>query len=183
MVLRRCHLIVCTDAGADPEYQFADVGNAVRKIRIDLGIPIEFSSMPIHRRTTHEDISGRYCAIGRVRYSCIDGDGAVDGVIVLFKPVVCGGESADVLNYAATNKAFPQEPTLDQFFGESQFESYRKLGEVSVAQATGGETFASGNASWMCAFVARVRQYLEPVSAGDDWLDAWNTRMSQDRAK
>ena len=51
MVLRRCRLIVATDAGADPDYQFEDIGNAVRKIRIDLGIPIEFDSMPIHRRT------------------------------------------------------------------------------------------------------------------------------------
>src|SRR5207249_1842390 len=40
MVLRRCHYIVVSDAGEDPECFFADLGESVRKIRIDLGIPI-----------------------------------------------------------------------------------------------------------------------------------------------
>jgi len=40
MVLRRCHYIVVSDAGEDPECSFADLGDAVRKIRIDLGISI-----------------------------------------------------------------------------------------------------------------------------------------------
>jgi hypothetical protein len=32
MVLRRCRLIIATDGGADPDYKFEDLGNAVRKI-------------------------------------------------------------------------------------------------------------------------------------------------------
>src|SRR5205807_2018364 len=36
MVLRRCMTIVVVDAGADPEYQFEDLANAIRKIRVDL---------------------------------------------------------------------------------------------------------------------------------------------------
>ncbi len=39
MVLRRCRFIVVVDAGADPSYTKEDLGNAVRKIRIDLGVP------------------------------------------------------------------------------------------------------------------------------------------------
>jgi len=35
MVLRRCHYIVVSDAGEDPECSFADLGDAVHKIRID----------------------------------------------------------------------------------------------------------------------------------------------------
>ena len=34
MVLRRCRLIVVTDAGADPDYQFEDLGNALRLRRL-----------------------------------------------------------------------------------------------------------------------------------------------------
>ena len=37
MVLRRCHFIVVSDAGDDPECSFADLGESVRKIRADLG--------------------------------------------------------------------------------------------------------------------------------------------------
>lgn len=50
MVLRRCHFIVVSDAGQDPECSFADLGEAVRKIRIDFGIPIEFGPMTIYPR-------------------------------------------------------------------------------------------------------------------------------------
>ena len=41
MVLRRCHNIVLSDAGADPKFTFDDLGNAIRKIRTDLGVPID----------------------------------------------------------------------------------------------------------------------------------------------
>ena len=41
MVLRRCHRIVVIDAGRDTDYVFEDLGNAIRKIRIDFGIPID----------------------------------------------------------------------------------------------------------------------------------------------
>jgi hypothetical protein len=37
-----------------------------------------------------------------------------------------------VLQYAAANPAFPHQATLDQFFDESQFESYRRLGVHAV---------------------------------------------------
>ena len=36
--------------------------------------------------------------------------------------------NAGVRNYAAANPVFPHESTGDQFFSESQFESYRALG-------------------------------------------------------
>ena len=34
--------------------------------------------------------------------------------------------------YSRNQPAFPHEPTSDQWFSESQFESYRKLGEATV---------------------------------------------------
>ena len=42
MVRRRCRTIVVLDGGCDPEFRYEDLGNALRKIRIDLGIPIDF---------------------------------------------------------------------------------------------------------------------------------------------
>ncbi|MDQ3413428.1 MAG: hypothetical protein M3480_00380, partial [Verrucomicrobiota bacterium] len=50
MVLRRCHYIVVSDAGEDPLCSFADLGSAVRKIRIDFGISIEFDDIAARRR-------------------------------------------------------------------------------------------------------------------------------------
>jgi hypothetical protein len=52
MVLRRCHCILVVDAGCDPQLNFEDLGNAIRKIRIDLGIDIELNLDQIKRPPT-----------------------------------------------------------------------------------------------------------------------------------
>ena len=51
-----------------------------------------------------------------------------NGYILYIKPGYHGTESAGVVAYATANAAFPHESTGDQFFCESQFESYRALG-------------------------------------------------------
>jgi hypothetical protein len=133
MVLRRCHFIVVSDAGQDPECSFADLGEAVRKIRIDFGIPIEFELMTIYPRSPIDalesaDQKGHNCAIGRIRYSAVDGSTAPDGIIVYIKPACYGDEPRDIYEYFKRSETFPHESTADQFFSESQFESYRMLG-------------------------------------------------------
>jgi hypothetical protein len=134
MVLRRCHYVVVSDAGEDPECSFADLGEAVRKIRIDFGIPIEFDPMSIYPRSQIDALKGpgHNCAIGRIRYSVVDGDAAPDGVIVYIKPACYGDEPRDIYEYFKTNPTFPHESTADQFFSESQFESYRMLGAYTM---------------------------------------------------
>jgi hypothetical protein len=129
MVRRRCHVIILGDGGCDRECSFADLGNAVRKIRIDMGVPITFDgAIPIFPRRDEPRKDGQYCAIGTIHYSAIDGEDALDGVLLYVKPAFYGTEPADVFNYAQGCKDFPHETTADQFFSESQFESYRALG-------------------------------------------------------
>ena len=131
MVLRRCHCIVVSDAGCDPDYTYADLANAVRKIRIDFGIPIDFDnpSMPMSKdKVPTPRHNGKHCAIARIRYSAVDGPEAPDGILIYIKPSLNGNEPADVQHYAAADPLFPHQPTSDQFFDESQFESYRRLG-------------------------------------------------------
>ena len=43
-----------------------------------------------------------------------------------------GDEPPDLANYAEKDPVFPQQSTADQFFSESQFESYRELGRHTV---------------------------------------------------
>jgi hypothetical protein len=50
------------------------------------------------------------------------------GYILYIKPGYHGTEGAGIMAYATANAAFPHETTADQFFSESQFESYRTLG-------------------------------------------------------
>jgi hypothetical protein len=56
-------------------------------------------------------------------------DGNPDnGLILYVKPGYHGSEGAGIVAYAKAHKDFPHETTGDQFFSESQFESYRTLG-------------------------------------------------------
>jgi hypothetical protein len=45
MVRRRCRFILAIDAGEDANFAFEDLGNAIRKIDIDLGIRIVFTGL------------------------------------------------------------------------------------------------------------------------------------------
>jgi hypothetical protein len=127
--MRRCKKIIVVDAGADPTCQFEDLGNAIRKIQIDLGIPIEFP--PELKMRAGAKTSNSYCAVAKIRYECVD-KGAKDGHLVYIKASLTGAEPADILQYAKTHGTFPHETTGNQFFNECQFESYRHLGSFAV---------------------------------------------------
>lgn len=166
MVLRRCHYIVVSDAGEDPACSFADLGGAVRKIRIDLGISIEFSEISIFPRGEDALLNkkGRHAAVGRIRYSEVDGPDAPDGVIVYLKPACYGNEPRDIYEYFKSKTAFPHESTGDQFFTESQFESYRMLGIYTMEQ------LCQRNAGNFPAFVRAIfEKHLG--TAVPEWLE------------
>ena len=58
--------------------------------------------------------------------------GAKPGTFVYIKASLTGDEPADVLSYQSEHPDFPHEATSDQWFTESQFESYRRLGQHIV---------------------------------------------------
>jgi hypothetical protein len=58
-----------------------------------------------------------------------------DGLLIYLKPSISGDEPYDVLEYYTRVPEFPHESTADQWFNESQFESYRKLG-LHIAEST-----------------------------------------------
>jgi hypothetical protein len=51
---------------------------------------------------------------------------------VYIKASLTGNEPADVLNYQTCHATFPHQSTVNQWFTESQFESYRRLGQHIV---------------------------------------------------
>jgi Patatin-like phospholipase len=144
MVLRRCHFIVVSDASCDEGGVFQDLGSAVRKIRADMGVPIDFEDgIGILSRSADpaRRASSLYWALGRIRYSLADPPATPtadptsrDGWLLYVKPAFCGTEPPDVCEYAMAHDRFPHEPTTDQFFSESQFESYRMLGSHVMQQ-------------------------------------------------
>lgn len=134
MILRRCHYVVVVDAGRDTEYVFEDLGNALRKVRVDFGISIDIKV--ISPKKAEKGTPGLHCAIGRIEYSAVS-TAERDGYLIYIKPVLTGDEPADVANYAAAHPEFPHETTSDQWFSESQLESYRMLGCHAVQQMCG----------------------------------------------
>jgi hypothetical protein len=126
MVMRRCKRIIVVDGGCDPAFKFQDLGNAVRKIFIDFGVPIDFDS-PVALKAGPE-ATNRHVFLGTIRYSCVDGPQGSDGQLLYIKASLTGDEPADVMQYYKVQNAFPHESTANQFFNESQFESYVRLG-------------------------------------------------------
>lgn len=170
MVLRRCHFILVSDAGEDPTYDFEDLGNAIRKIRIDLGVPITLQKeMEIYPRNKNEWPMGKRCAIADIEYQEVDGKDATNGVLVYIKPTLCKSKPTkppeqpgpvDVYNYSRASAAFPHESTADQWFTESQFESYRVLGLYSMEQICGAGWVAPAKDGFN-QFESKVLQYLD----------------------
>lgn len=133
MVRRRCRFIVVSDAGCDINMAFEDLGNAVRKISIDLNVSVEFDLLQIPPRKTPA-VPGGYVAVAKITYPEAD---SLPGYMLYIKPSYRGTEPASVRAYAEANPAFPHEPTTDQMFGESQFEAYRALGEYVIQTIDG----------------------------------------------
>jgi hypothetical protein len=159
MVLRRCATIIVVDGSQDAAFHFDDLGNATRKIRIDLGIPIDFpDGLSITKEIT---AASKHCAVGRIVYSAVDGHAVKDGTLIYIKASLTGNEPRDVLTYAAENPAFPHQPTSDQWFDESQFESYRRLGFHVVEEIF---QFRDDLAS-IGQFTNAARSYLRPPAA------------------
>lgn len=127
----------------------------------------EFGTITIYSRTAIETLKvpGHHCAIGRIRYSVVDGDGAPDGVIVYIKPACYGDEPRDICEYSARNPTFPNESTSDQFFSESQFESYRMLGAYTMEKLCNPENVRGDFRRFISEILQRHLQTETP-----DWL-------------
>src|SRR5260370_34995311 len=128
MTLRRCKTIVVVDGSQDNTYTFEDLGNAVRKARVDMGVPIDFGSgLPMYGA---RDVRNRYCVMGKILYHCVDGGAPEDqdGTIIYIKACLNGSEPTDVLHYASADLEFPQQGTEELWLDEAHIESYRRLG-------------------------------------------------------
>ncbi len=160
LVHRRCRFILACDAEADPHYQFNALGNAIRRCRSDFGIDIEIQLDPL--RLQENGFSKWHCAIGKIKYDHADA-GAPDGTLIYLKSSLTGDEPEDLLNYVTRHPGFPHESTADQWFGESQFESYRMLGYHEADELFSAALIRKED-NVEAAFVALRRAWYPPSS-------------------
>jgi hypothetical protein len=153
LVRRRCRNIVVCDAENDADMTFGGMGMAITKCRADFGAEIDLDLRPL-RIDPATGYSKTHCVVGTIQYpppwgaivdkadqrtdcGCLEGgeDNPYTGVIVYMKSSLVGDEPADLLAYRLKAPVFPQDSTANQWFTESQFEAYRRLGH-HVAMTT-----------------------------------------------
>ncbi len=137
LVKRRCRFILASDAGEDKNLAFNDLASAIRKCRSDMGIEIKIKTDKFFSAPASQ-FSQWHCAIGEILYRNSDPRWSQEpdskkqienGILVYIKTSLTNDEPADVLNYKTSHPDFPHQSTADQWFSESQFESYRALGQ------------------------------------------------------
>lgn len=136
LVRRRCRVIIACDAGADPSYVCNDLASAVEKCRVDFDTRIDIRIKAIQPALSlfpgDEKLRGSETpfTVGSIHYP----DGT-QGTLIYIKPSLNAQLPQDVLAYARLAETFPHQSTLDQFFDEAQFESYRALGFACASAA------------------------------------------------
>jgi hypothetical protein len=143
LIERGCRLIVVSDATADPKPCFSDLGDVIRRCRIDFGAEINLTVDAMKRDEKTKEAAT--FVMGTVTYAKdhldalgwtnTDDDDNRRGIIILIKPAMTAGVNADIRQYSLENETFPDQTTADMFFDEAQFESYRKLGEFCAKLA------------------------------------------------
>jgi ABC-type multidrug transport system fused ATPase/permease subunit len=134
LLRRRCRYIIAVDAECDPEYHCTALAWLVRMARIDFGIDIEIDIDRLVDRSARPCKAATHWLQGEIHYP----NGERGQLLYIKSSVFAAGKngrlSADIIEYANRNPAFPHEPTSDQFFSEAQFEAYRRLGEAIAGQ-------------------------------------------------
>ena len=132
LVRRRTKKIFICDAGADPKGACHELALLIRKTRIDFGVTIDIDVSKL-ARNQETGMSEKQIAFGKIFYPANEAQSQEPGEIIYMKLNLTKEDSSDLLSYQIRNPDFPHQSTLNQFYSESQFESYRYLG-YSVAQ-------------------------------------------------
>lgn len=157
LIQRGCNLIVVGECGADPKTVLEDLGNLIRKVRIDFAAEVVFDDEDI--RKLRSDPPGERIVIGKIYYNDrhmkelgLPASESV-GTIIIMKPNLSGSEPVDVKQYGFLNSEFPQQNTFDLSYDEAQFESYRRLGQLS------GELAAARMDQWTAEVTPKTTDY------------------------
>jgi hypothetical protein len=165
LVRRRCRFIVACDAEEDASFAFNGMGNAIRKCREDFGVEIDLR-VDLIKPQTSNSLSASHCVVGTIQYP----DQVGLGYLVYLKASLVGDEPEDVLQYHIAHPDFPHQSTGDQWFTESQFESYRRLGlhiaETTFKRAVNDQQNQVTNANYKQLLFEELRDnWYPPVAA------------------
>jgi hypothetical protein len=188
LVERACRFIILSDNGADTKPCFEDLGDAIRRCRIDFQAEISLDVTPFFKETdeaSEDKLAKSHYIVGTIRYSeehlrhigwkirDAQNPDKQQGVLILVKPSLIKEDSADLRQYARQNLDFPQQSTADFWYNEAQFESYRQIGKLCAEKVLNelglATTLSTSSASPLtpekveCAFNIARKTYEESI--------------------
>ena len=138
LLRRGCTRIVCFDASEDGSgTPLRALGQAMALARDELSVDFEVCSdttanlVPGSAGIKDNTRAAKDIA-AKVEFQYPNGR---KGVLVVAKNVLPVCAPRDVLAYAAVDKAFPSDTTLNQFFDDEHFDAYRELGYLAGLRA------------------------------------------------
>ena len=169
LLRRKCRLILAVDAGEDPNFIFEDLENLTIRARNELGLDIRFrkGNIPeetIRPRPSHGYSNERFAIADIFQlWEKVEENGKEEikhykdkkiGTLIYVKSSITAPEGRpditrdsdplkyNTYKYKIYHPTFPHEPTSDQFFDETQWASYYKLGQYLAADVMGIDNFA-----------------------------------------
>lgn len=148
LLRRRCRNILIVDAEYDPSYSFG----AYRKLRqalkqearqalaIDINVPavekrihdlgIDISAPVVEKRIPDHDTAKFAADMPMAGTTTADGKtfGNIFYLKLSMSEALLGDQAEIIKSYAKEHDTFPQESTIDQYFGPDRFGAYRGLG-------------------------------------------------------
>lgn len=134
LIRRECRVIIISDAECDPDMQFESLGNLIRICEVDLNVKIDINVDDLRPGDNDRYLSRSHYAVGEIVYP----NRNYKGILIYLKASMTGNEDAAIRQYKDSHPDFPHESTGNQFYGEDQFESYRRLGREVADSAFGG---------------------------------------------
>ncbi len=179
LIRRKLDVIIVSDGGADPLFNFDDLANAIEKVRVDFGTKISFikdselgSILP---STSGNSLYEQKYQIAKAGFAIadIDYNGTKKGKLVYVKLAMIEGLPTDIYSYKGMDPSFPHQSTADQFFNEKQFEAYRELGYYvgwQMMESKEGQKIFPANFKYEIAITASAKT-------------VWNTLIDPEKIK
>lgn len=143
LLRRGCGLIVCFDAAGDDVRHFFTLSEALALARAELGVDVRIDAGPM----MPDDATGFSPSdhvVGTIAYP-----NGTEGILIFCKAAMPSFAPLDLKSYRQIEPDFPAHGTIDQFFDERSFESYRALGGLAATGALGElVTVRSEAAGW-----------------------------------
>jgi hypothetical protein len=150
LLRRGCTEIYCFDASGG-EIPGA-LGDAIALARSELGVEIEIDPAPLVMRrpgdgtaqpaggvqdgaagiSSEEDLAQKSVVTGKFTYR---DEHKTPGVLVYARNVMTADSPWDTKAYHHVDRKFPDDTTMDQFYTDQRFESYRVLGQLAGQEA------------------------------------------------